>query len=107
MRSDLVTQTIINFKVQEGACNSQNTLMFVKLVSRLRVISSSLQHLIKCKAIFVTYGFSIIESICITLKLGIMCVNTHTLKKMIFALCSISLIKMSSYNITLGKMVPT
>ncbi len=29
-----------------------------------------------------------------------------TLKKMIFALCSISLIKMSSYNITLGKNGP-
>ncbi len=30
----------------------------------------------------------------------------RTLKKMIFALCSISLIKMSSYNITLGKNGP-
>ncbi len=30
----------------------------------------------------------------------------NTLKKMIFALCSISLIKMSSYNITLGKNGP-
>ncbi len=30
----------------------------------------------------------------------------HTLKKKIFALCSISLIKMSSYNITLGKNGP-
>ncbi len=30
----------------------------------------------------------------------------YTLKKMIFALCSISLIKMSSYNITLGKNGP-
>ncbi len=29
-----------------------------------------------------------------------------TLKKIIFALCSISLIKMSSYNITLGKNGP-
>ncbi len=29
-----------------------------------------------------------------------------TLKKMIFALCSMSLIKMSSYNITLGKNGP-
>ncbi len=29
-----------------------------------------------------------------------------TLKKMIFALCSILLIKMSSYNITLGKNGP-
>ncbi len=29
-----------------------------------------------------------------------------TLKKKIFALCSISLIKMSSYNITLGKNGP-
>ncbi len=29
-----------------------------------------------------------------------------TLKKIIFALCSISLIKMSSYNITLGKYGP-
>ncbi len=32
--------------------------------------------------------------------------HTATLKKMIFALCSISLIKMSSYNITLGKNGP-
>ncbi len=32
--------------------------------------------------------------------------NQGTLKKMIFALCSISLIKMSSYNITLGKNGP-
>ncbi len=32
--------------------------------------------------------------------------GTGTLKKMIFALCSISLIKMSSYNITLGKNGP-
>ncbi len=32
--------------------------------------------------------------------------SEHTLKKMIFALCSISLIKMSSYNITLGKNGP-
>ncbi len=31
---------------------------------------------------------------------------SRTLKKMIFALCSISLIKMSSYNITLGKNGP-
>ncbi len=30
----------------------------------------------------------------------------NTLKKKIFALCSISLIKMSSYNITLGKNGP-
>ncbi len=30
----------------------------------------------------------------------------YTLKKKIFALCSISLIKMSSYNITLGKNGP-
>ncbi len=34
------------------------------------------------------------------------CMVWHTLKKMIFALCSISLIKMSSYNITLGKNGP-
>ncbi len=33
-------------------------------------------------------------------------IHIHTLKKMIFALCSISLIKMSSYNITLGKNGP-
>ncbi len=32
--------------------------------------------------------------------------QTAALKKMIFALCSISLIKMSSYNITLGKNGP-
>ncbi len=32
--------------------------------------------------------------------------STPTLKKMIFALCSISLIKMSLYNITLGKNGP-
>ncbi len=33
--------------------------------------------------------------------------TSSTLKKKIFALCSISLIKMSSYNITLGKNGPT
>ncbi len=34
------------------------------------------------------------------------CTRLCALKKMIFALCSISLIKMSSYNITLGKNGP-
>ncbi len=35
-----------------------------------------------------------------------LCSVYFALKKMIFALCSISLIKMSSYNITLGKNGP-
>ncbi len=40
-------------------------------------------------------------------KGGVLIYAEHcTLKKMIFALCSISLIKMSSYNITLGKNGP-
>ncbi len=37
---------------------------------------------------------------------GLVSLDSSTLKKMIFALCSISLIKMSSYNITLGKNGP-
>ncbi len=40
------------------------------------------------------------------LRSSMMCLRSSTLKKMIFALCSISLIKMSSYNITLGKNGP-
>lgn len=52
-------------------CKSQNILMFVKVVLRQRVISSSLQHLMKCEIIFVTYSFSITESIFITIKLSL------------------------------------
>ncbi len=42
---------------------------------------------------------------CLTFNVFLVRIGT-TLKKMIFALCSISLIKMSSYNITLGKNGP-
>ncbi len=78
--------------------NKQN-IYFIMQIASINIEGASLKGYFNCKSKQPTS--SVLATSQITLAYG-----QHTLKKMIFALCSISLIKMSSYNITLGKNGP-